>query len=192
MHPVEVSEGRVDETGREFEVLFETDRLRVRLFRADDAPVFNARFQADPDVLRYSGKPRNLAQTEGYVAQAIRWTQANSDGYGTWAIEEKTSGALCGWISLGWHEGRENVETAYAIAKARWGRGLATEAVCGMLRYAFDELGLAAVAAAVHPENRASIRVLEKAGLRKVEAAASSHYGPLDFYAIARPTQDVP
>ena len=192
MHAAEAIDGRVDETGRESEVLFETDRLRVRLFRADDARVFNARFQADPDVLRYSGKPRNLAQTEGYVEQAIRWTQANRDGYGMWAIEEKTSGALCGWISLGWHEGRETVETAYAIAKARWGKGLATEAVCGMLRYAFDDLGLVAVAAAIHPENRASIRVLEKAGFRKVEAADSSHYGPQDFYAIARPTQGAP
>ena len=192
MHAVEVSDGRVDETGHVSEVLFETDRLRVRLFRPDDAPVFNTRLQADPEVLRYSGKPRNLVQTEGYVEQAICWTQANRDGYGTWAIEEKTSGELCGWISLGWHEGRGNVETAYAIAKARWGEGFATEAVRGMLRYAFEQLGLATVAATVHPENRASIRVLEKAGLQKVEAIACSHCGPLDFYTISRPTRHTP
>jgi [ribosomal protein S5]-alanine N-acetyltransferase len=57
----------------------------------------------------------------------------------------------------------------YWIGKQYWGRGIATECVKLIIKYAFSssELGLREIIAHVFPENNASIRVLEKNGMKK-------------------------
>jgi [ribosomal protein S5]-alanine N-acetyltransferase len=61
----------------------------------------------------------------------------------------------------------QNAYLGYSIGE-RWnGRGFATEAVGLVLGFAFDELGLHRVQAAVMPRNAGSIRVLEKNGFRE-------------------------
>ncbi|HZD35505.1 MAG TPA: GNAT family protein [Nitrososphaeraceae archaeon] len=48
------------------------------------------------------------------------------------------------------------------------GRGIATECVKLIIKYAFSsDLGLREVIAFVFPENKASIRVLKKSGMKK-------------------------
>jgi len=62
-----------------------------------------------------------------------------------------------GWIELG-----------FRSAQPYWGQGLATEAACAWVRAAFDgfhdDFHIDQLTAIVHPENFASIRVLEKLG----------------------------
>jgi ribosomal-protein-alanine N-acetyltransferase len=61
----------------------------------------------------------------------------------------------------------QNAYLGYSIAE-RWnGQGLATEAVGVAMEFAFGELGLHRVQAAVMPRNIGSIRVLEKNGFRE-------------------------
>ena len=57
----------------------------------------------------------------------------------------------------------------YWIGKQYWGRGIATECVGLIINYAFSssDLGLKEVIAYVFPENKASIRVLEKNGMKR-------------------------
>jgi RimJ/RimL family protein N-acetyltransferase len=57
-------------------------------------------------------------------------------------------------------------EVGYWLSEAYWGRGIATEAVCLIVRHAFDELHLARLEAGVFAWNPASARVLEKNGFR--------------------------
>jgi ribosomal-protein-alanine N-acetyltransferase len=60
----------------------------------------------------------------------------------------------------------QNAYLGYSIAE-RWnGHGLATEAVGVVMEFAFGDLGLHRVQAAVMPRNAGSIRVLEKNGFR--------------------------
>jgi ribosomal-protein-alanine N-acetyltransferase len=63
------------------------------------------------------------------------------------------------------HRGPE-VELGYDLHPSAWGRGLATEAACEVVRQAFGPLGLEHIVAVVKPDHVASQRVLEKAGLR--------------------------
>ena len=49
------------------------------------------------------------------------------------------------------------------------GRERATEAAIASVRFGFNDLGLRRILGLVMPENIASVRVLEKAGLRYVE-----------------------
>ena len=54
----------------------------------------------------------------------------------------------------------------YWIGEEFWGKGISTECVKLVIRYGFSELKLK-VSACVYPENKASIRVLEKNGLSR-------------------------
>lgn len=58
-------------------------------------------------------------------------------------------------------------ELGYWIARAHWGRGIASEAVRALVDHAFDVLALERVFAHHFLWNPASGRVLEKAGLRR-------------------------
>jgi RimJ/RimL family protein N-acetyltransferase len=53
------------------------------------------------------------------------------------------------------------------LAAEAWGKGYATEAAVAMLEFAGKSLGFRRVVATCRPENTGSIRVLEKAGLRR-------------------------
>ena len=58
------------------------------------------------------------------------------------------------------------VDVAYRLIPAHWGRGLATEVAKASVQFGFTNLGLKRIVGLAMPENIASIRVLEKAGLR--------------------------
>ena len=71
---------------------------------------------------------------------------------------------LCGVVIP---RGSEEGEIWYLVSPEHWGKGIATEASRELLAFAFGELGLHRVWASCLPENPASARVLEKAGMRK-------------------------
>ncbi|MBV9100336.1 MAG: GNAT family N-acetyltransferase [Candidatus Dormibacteraeota bacterium] len=60
-----------------------------------------------------------------------------------------------------------NTNLGYWVAESERGRGHATAAVKAAVTFAFSEAGLHRVEAAVMPRNRASLRVVEKAGFRR-------------------------
>lgn len=76
------------------------------------------------------------------------------------------NGAIVGNISLkpGTDVERVSAEIGYWIGRDFWGRGIATDAVIGMTRYAFERLKFRRVFAVPFARNPASCRVLEKAG----------------------------
>ena len=63
------------------------------------------------------------------------------------------------------------VEIGYALVPEYRGRGLATEAAGGLVRWAFSHPEVAAVRAETLPDGHGSIRVLEKLGMRYAGAA---------------------
>jgi len=90
-----------------------------------------------------------------------RWS---NDGFGPWVLDlagEPVGRAGLASSTVG---GDEVVELVWTIAPRLWGRGLATEAAEAAVRLA-GALGLPDVVAVTLPENRASRRVMEKAGL---------------------------
>lgn len=53
----------------------------------------------------------------------------------------------------------------YWLDEAQWGKGYMSEAVCAVLDYGFNKLGLTLISANCYPQNKRSQRVLEKWGL---------------------------
>ena len=52
----------------------------------------------------------------------------------------------------------------YWLDEAQWGKGYMSEAVCAVLDYGFNKLGLTLISANCYPQNKRSQRVLEKMG----------------------------
>ena len=77
-----------------------------------------------------------------------------------------TSGEAIGGVGLRFREDvhRKTAEVGYWLAEPFWGRGIMSEVVTRFTRYAFDSFDLVRICAEPLAHNRASARVLEKAG----------------------------
>ena len=154
----------------------ETERLRLREFEPRDADA--TRFFSDPDVMRFiPGGARDPALHETRFAALLTKGREHWElhGYGLWALELKQSGAVIGHAGLQRLPDADEIEVYYLLDKPYWGRGLAAEAAKAVLAYGFTTGGLDRIVAIAMPDNGASLRVMEKAGMRRVGPA--HHYG---------------
>ncbi len=150
--------------------ILETERLVVRRWAPDDAEVAFAIY-GNPEVMRYVGTGHahpSVEHTQAVLARVIA-RYAEQPGLGFWAVDEKASGRLVGGAALlplpGDADAPPEIEVAYHLAHVAWGQGYATEIARACVRYGFERLGLKRIIGLVYPENAASRRVLEKAGL---------------------------
>jgi RimJ/RimL family protein N-acetyltransferase len=60
----------------------------------------------------------------------------------------------------------EQIEIGWWLARAWWGRGLATEAARAALRDGFERVGLQRIVAIAQPANTASIGIMQKLEMR--------------------------
>jgi ribosomal-protein-alanine N-acetyltransferase len=60
----------------------------------------------------------------------------------------------------------EEIEIGWWLARAWWGRGLATEAALVAMRDGFERVGLRGIVAIAQPGNVASIGVMRKLGMQ--------------------------
>ena len=89
-------------------------------------------------------------------------------GYAPWALVAKTDGLLRGQLGLRELAEYDGItEILYTLDSAFWGSGLATEGARAARDYAFDHLRLDHLFGMALPENRASIRVMEKISIMR-------------------------
>jgi RimJ/RimL family protein N-acetyltransferase len=169
----------------------ETERLRLRRSRPEDAEVISA-YRSDPAVNRYQGWER--IDPSGIRAEIIQMARRAPGERGGWvqlSVEERESGRLVGDIGLSAVDDESGVvKIGYTIAPAFQGRGYATEAVRALVGYAFDTLGARLVRAYASAENLPSIRVAENVGMRLVERYAHPYGGEVVRYEMPRTDAD--
>ena len=90
-------------------------------------------------------------------------------GYGLWAVASQSSGELVGRCGLQFLPDTGEVEVGFILGREFWGLGFATEAARASIQYGFVSVGLERVVGFVHLENQASLRVLEKLAMERVE-----------------------
>jgi RimJ/RimL family protein N-acetyltransferase/ribosomal protein S18 acetylase RimI-like enzyme len=148
----------------------ESERLVLRDWvEADLEAVWQ--LKSDPEVLRYTDEePLDRAGALDWLAGAIRHNRARPRRAWNLAIARREGGEVVGWLGIGLPSrggGPGEYSFGYQLIRRHWGRGYATEAARRILRFAFEELGAHRVYAECDPANRASARVLEKAGMRR-------------------------
>jgi RimJ/RimL family protein N-acetyltransferase len=158
-----------------------TPRLTLRPAGPDDLADLVALDQ-DPEVMRYVGSPpgvKSPAETEARARLRIEQSAREEPALlGFWRIESRDDGAFLGvGALLRMPEGHDvadgaappggDVEVAYRLARAAWGRGIATEAAAALVAHGLHTLGLPRLVAVTYPENHASQRVLDKLGFER-------------------------
>lgn len=136
--------------------------IHLRPFRAGDAPAL-AKHANNRNV------SRNLRDAFPFpytLDDAERWLlRANDDSVErSYAIA--AAGEVIGGIGLKreFDVNRLSTEVGYWLGEAFWGRGIATAAVRALTAWAFRELDVVRIWGGVFSTNKASCRVLEKAG----------------------------
>ena len=91
------------------------------------------------------------------------------DGSGArFAIETLQERVFVGWCSMfKWNPVYRSLAIGYCLDEHAWGKGYTTEAVCAMLRWAYETLDLNRVEAELDARNAASGRLLEKLGFQR-------------------------
>jgi RimJ/RimL family protein N-acetyltransferase len=142
-----------------------TPSLDLRPFTDADREAMH-RIYSDPLVMRYvaTGPAVNRAATERLLHDYAAHQRAN--GFSFWGVVERASGALIGDAGL-YRTPAGEVELGYTLGAPWWGRGYATEAASAWLDAAFGQLEIYEVIALAEPANVASLRVLEKVGMRR-------------------------
>jgi RimJ/RimL family protein N-acetyltransferase len=142
----------------------------------------------DVEVMRYiTGRaPWSEEQIRGFVERQVN-TYAER-GFCRWKLVEKSSGEMIGFCGVGYWPGHaDEPEIGWWLARRCWGKGLATEAARVALRDAFERVRLDRIVSCAVAENRASIRIMEKLGLR-YESRFENDGVALVKYAMDRST----
>lgn len=157
--------------------ILETPRLRLRPFAPGDAREMFQNWACDPLVtrfLRWDAHP-----DEGETRRVLAgWQEAYArpDFY-NWAIVRKCDGALMGAIGVCPAEDAAlPPEPGYALGRAFWGQGYATEALAAVAAYMFRSEGCAALSCCHALENPASGRVMRHVGFRYTGDAVYHKY----------------
>jgi RimJ/RimL family protein N-acetyltransferase len=141
-----------------------TERLMLREFRLDDEVAVH-RYGSDEEVTRYlTWGPNSPTDTTAYLKQVA--CEAAREPRTSFTLAVATlDDELIGVANLTTTDTQSTGELGYVLARDQWGHGYATEVARRLIVFGFDELGLRRITATCHPDNFASARVLEKAGM---------------------------
>ena len=167
------------------EIILETERLIFRRHRIEDLEAYCA-MEADPEVRRYVGcRPRLREEAEKRFLTSL---QPAITGLSMWAAVLKPDNKYIGRCGIYPHFDAKSKpipgEASFGVylAKAYWGRGLATEAGQAFINYGFDQLKLNRIVTMIDTRNEASVHVIEKLGFI---LTATELGDPRSFYHFA-------
>jgi [ribosomal protein S5]-alanine N-acetyltransferase len=175
--------------------LIETDRLLIRPYKLKDVDSLYE-VVSEPDFYQYV--PEKVP-THDDVRKIVEWsidcnlknTPENIVKFNL-AIIDKEYDELIGYCGLGPFDlNIRKVELYFGLSEQYRGMGLAKEAASAVLNYGFNVIGLNEIVSTVHPDNIASVKILESLGfvylhtikdVPKEEAYFEGH----NYYAIEK------
>ena len=169
----------------------ETERLLLRPSSTEDAADVFA-YARDPEVARHTTWEPHASIDDARDFIATRLERQARGEPAPWALVLKIEGRVvgdCGFTS--WVPRHNRAEIAYNLARPLWGRGLMPEAVRRAVAFGFEVIGCNRIEARCLPENAASARVLEKAGMTcegviREQMYVKGAYRSLRLYSILR------
>src|SRR5688572_22832800 len=143
----------------------ETQRLLLRRPLPEDADVIFQAYAQDPEVTRYLvwSPHSSVETTRTFIAECEkRWKDAKAFPY---VITRRANREVLGMIEI--RPSGHRAEFGFVLARPHWGQGLMLEAVCALISTVLAQPHIYRVEATCDVDNKASARVLQKAGLSR-------------------------
>ena len=155
--------------------VLETERLRLRGHTLDDFPACAAMW-SDPGVSRQLGrKPCSEEEAWTRLLRYVgHWALL---GFGYWVVEERSTGKFVGDVGFADYKRdmespvKELPEIGWVLAPWAHGKGYATEAARGALRWGDEHFSPGRTTCIISPDNLPSLRVAEKCGFHEWQRA---------------------
>lgn len=120
----------------------------------------------NPQVRRYLWDDEIIPRTQVMSVLAESMRLFNESAYGLWAARFQDGDEVMGFCGYWYFHEPPELQLLYGIAPEYWNKGLATELGQAMLHYGFEQLHFQRITASADAPNVASVRVLEKLGLK--------------------------
>ena len=166
-----------------------SERLTVRPWRDDDRSALE-RMVGDAEMMRYltHGRAWPTSDIDEFLSRQTR--QLDAHGVCMGPLERRGEGGVVGVAGIQPLDLPGEFELGWWVWKAHWGLGYAPEIARALVAFAADVMELRRVVAVIDVDNRASIRVAEKLGMRYErtvparETAARRTEDPVAIYVL--------
>ncbi len=146
--------------------IVETERLKLREFTLEDT-AFIVELVNSPGWITYIGDRniKTVEQAKAYLENGpIKSYKEN--GFGLWLVETKDNKKPIGMCGLLRRDYLDHPDIGFAFLPEYIGKGFALEAAAVTLSLAKDQLKISSICAITMPTNNASIKLLEKIGMK--------------------------
>jgi RimJ/RimL family protein N-acetyltransferase len=183
------------------EVLFETPRLRIQYAVKNDITTLHENIFSNSQVMRYllDENCLSLQETRQFVVQHF---SQRGESVGFLCIFETSSDQLIGFCGLLYCDydqplamqkkqqnqqlHQQSIEFGYALAPQYWGRGYAHEVGLAQIHYASKQWPKAQIFASCHPNNKASIRSVERLSAIYIDTVNHTDRGLRCIYRVPK------
>jgi RimJ/RimL family protein N-acetyltransferase len=149
----------------------------------------------DAEVMHFGEGVQTKEWVQGWLRTCLE-RYYRDWGFGPYAVVEQSSHAVIGYCGLFFFpdvNGQPEVEIGYRLRRSAWGQGYATEVARAVRDFAFHTLGIRRLIAMIDPANQASMRVVEKIGMRyESEVMFEGYDHPDHVYVIDHPGFTLP
>ncbi len=143
----------------------ETPDLLLRGFTMEDAGAVQ-RYAGNPENVVYMPwGPNTMEETQAFIEESLNNAAQTPCRNYQFAAVLKETGELCGGCGI--TLSGDEAEIGWIVRRDLWNRGLCTQMGRALLAFGFDGLNLHRIIARCDAENTASLRVMEKIGMRK-------------------------
>jgi len=153
------------------------ERVVLRRLGVADLPAFQG-YRHDEVLGRYQGwVPQSDAQAHAFLDEMSRAALLAPGAWIQLGIADREAGVLIGDIGICVVADGESAEIGFTLQASSQGRGWASEAVALAIGLVFEHTAVTRVVGITDARNLASIRLLERVGLRRVSSGPAVFRG---------------
>ena len=162
-------------------LVFHTERLTLKPISASDIDIALELF-TDPQVMEFLWPVETEQEVRNSMEKSMR--RAADGAIGVWTVADQDSGEKFGTSALlplpiveddtNWdlisesHPIDYEIEIGYILKPDAWGKGIATEAAQGIVKFGFEHIATDEICAVISDRNERSRNVLLKAGFTEI------------------------
>lgn len=146
--------------------MIETERLVLKPLTTEDAHYF-FEINNDPEVIQYTGDVPFISEKDA-LEFLQNYDQFTKYKVGRMAVIRKEDNVFLGWCGIKFNSSSNEYDLGFRFFKKYWNQGYASEAALASLNYGFETLQIESIVGRAMEQNLASIKVLEKCGMKYI------------------------